>query len=483
MPGTLVRIAGVSAFYPGLLPRKSILNNISLEVRSGCHLALAGPNGAGKSSLLKLIHGDLWPACGVIQWADGENFSASPIVARKLCGLVSPAIQAQCQGAGWQINGMDLLAGAESDAPYSFAGNATARDAIWQLMDELDARPLLALRLPEFSHGQLRLILLARQLLRKPALLLLDEWSEGLDWVKQKLVLAKLEAVARETTMIFASHRPEAIPGWVSEKLFMSNGALCQTGEIARKKTVAQICGHVRVPKNARRIFNLENVSVFIDSRPVLHELSWQMRAGEHWQICGSNGAGKSTFLRLLAGDEFVYAGGRMEFWREGKTTPVQTLAEKRRAISLVSDFGQARHDCNLTGLELILSGYHNTVGLYHQFSEKELKWAAELLEVFFPEDSREIATQSILRLSSGQLRRLFLCRAIVGKPEVLLLDEATSNLDVESECRFLELLGSLAGDGIYGIRPAIVLVTHQKAPAFINRKATLARGRLEIQN
>ncbi|MBD5641283.1 MAG: ATP-binding cassette domain-containing protein [Desulfovibrio sp.] len=477
MPRPLVKIENASAFYPGLLPRKPVLANISWQIMPGCHCALSGPNGAGKSSLLKLVHGDLWPQAGAIQWLDGEKYSSSPIAARKLTGLVAPHIQAACQRAGWNVRGRDMLAGAAADAPFSFAAEAEDAAAAENLLGGLEAAELLDLRLPELSQGQLRLLLLARELMRKPALLLLDEWNEGLDQKRQGLVLARLEALASESTLVFATHRQNGLPGWIQDWRHVNNGEFC-----ARPAPARAFVSHA-VPgppvRTGQPVFELANVSVYIDSKPVLHNIDWSMRQGENWLIGGPNGAGKSAFLRLLAGDEFIHAGGSLKFWPRGASRPARSLAEKRRAISLVSDLAQALYGYDLTALELILSGIDNAIGLYRDFDNAEIAWARELLARFFPENARTISGQSIRRLSSGQLRRLFLARALAARPEVLLLDEPVSNLDQESEDRYLAMLAKLASSGIDGQKPALVAVSHQPLPEIFNREAIMENGRL----
>ncbi len=85
-------------------------------------------------------------------------------------------------------------------------------------------------------------------------------------------------------------------------------------------------------------------------------------------------------------------------------------------------------------------------MGLYRDFTEAERDEARRVMAGLFPErDATRVAATSIRRLSSGQLRRLFLARALVGRPDILLLDEPCSGLDAESRARYLALLDSLA--------------------------------------
>ena len=94
------------------------------------------------------------------------------------------------------------------------------------------------------------------------------------------------------------------------------------------------------------------------------------------------------------------------------------------------------------------------------------------------PEGLKQLGAQSIRHLSTGQLRRLFLARALVGGPDILLLDEPCSGLDAASRAQYLHLLDQLALQGIQ-----MVFVSHhdEDAPLCINREAHMEGGRLRV--
>lgn len=82
-------------------------------------------------------------------------------------------------------------------------------------------------------------------------------------------------------------------------------------------------------------------------------------------------------------------------------------------------------------------------------------------------------------------MRRLFLARALVGRPDILLLDEPCSGLDAESRARYLALLDQLTGqpgqDTFRGVH--LVFVSHhgEDAPLCVNREARMEGGRLTV--
>lgn len=503
MSQALVKIENVSAFIPGDAARRLVLRNITLCLDE--HTAIMGANGAGKSSLMRLAHGDLRPCAGNIAWFEHDRWTSSAIAAKELAALVSPQIQAQCQLHAWDVTGLQLLAGAANNAPMAFAAepDADSLKNITALLAKMAALPLLDMRLPQLSQGQLRLLLLARALLARPKLLLLDEWADGLDEDKRSLLADVLKEYAKKMLMVFTGHRQDVIPDWVEKRLYLQDGRLynepradgaakqlnCQTApqEIwdkpeREKDSEARASEKMANPACGALLISLKNASVYIDGEPVLRGINWQLRKGEHWHLAGANGSGKSTLLRLLAGDEFVAAGGSLAVYSAKSGQAIRTLEQKRRAVSLVSDLGQALYGYALTARELVLSGCDMSVGNYREFTEAEKQRAEALLALFFGAYGwPEIAGRSIRQVSSGQLRRLFLARALMPGPEILLLDEPCSGLDAQSRAAYLELLGKLA-QGENG--PQIVLASHyeEDVPAFVNKKARMTDGRLSVE-
>lgn len=486
MPEPLVRIRCASLFIPGKLPRELVLRNIDWTIAPGEHCALMGPNGSGKSSLLKFIHGDLWPASGEIAWNLGAGYETSPIAGRQLSGLVAPHIQADCQAHVWDAPAASLLAGAEAGSPFSYSIDVSPRieQRILALMAELEGLPILNMQLGELSQGQMRLLLIGRELLREPNLLLLDEWEDGLDARHRQLAAEAFARRAERMTIIIATHKPDSIPDWIKNRRYLHKGTVhAQPQQPARQASASlPIIPKRKTPaQNGANVYELNNVSVFIDRKRVLRNINWRMRQGENWLITGPNGSGKSTFLRLLAGAEFIYAGGSLKHWSAKLGRQVESLAEKRQSASLVSDLGQALYGYELNSLELVLSGYENSVGIYRDFGKAERDWAKELIAAFFPTEYSTIGAQSIRRLSSGQLRRLYLARALVCKPDILLLDEPFSGLDQESRTSFLELLARLGAGTIPDLRPQLIMVSHQNEdmPESITNLASIKEGRL----
>jgi molybdate transport system ATP-binding protein len=170
------------------------------------------------------------------------------------------------------------------------------------------------------------------------------------------------------------------------------------------------------------------------------------VRPGEHLALVGANGSGKTTLLRLIAGLYHPAVGGSVE--RPGLAAPegLTDLREIRKRIGMVSFELEAEYEKELTGLELVLSGFAASIGLYDTPTEAALATARRWLDSLGVAD---LADRRLGALSAGQTRRLFLARAMVAKPCLLLLDEPFAGLDTDSRREALATVSTLARTGV----------------------------------
>ncbi len=262
----------------------------------------------------------------------------------------------------------------------------------------------------------------------------------------------------------------------IKKQLYINEGILSpHAPNISKIKTKIQ--NTLKQKNTTKPIIDVHNATIFIEREPVLKQINWTLQAGEHWMIHGKNGSGKSTFLRLLAGDEYPAVGGSINrhfarlYPHEHNCTK---LAHIRKAIRLVSDQEQTCYAYDLTGMELVLSGIDNVVGKYRTFTAQEIEEALNLLH-YFQLDNLE--KRHISTLSTGQLRRLFIARALMAKPEVLLLDEPFSALDSQSRLACMQSLDGLSS------KLSIVLVSHYSDDQLtcINTHAHIQNGQLSV--
>jgi molybdate transport system ATP-binding protein len=205
------------------------LQGLDWTLQDGEHWAVTGRNGAGKSTLLGLLYGMHPVAAGGELVRRGQPRGTPLEEIRQRIGLVSPELQADYVATDTLeeivVSGLHDSVGL--DAPPTRRERSRARDALGKL-----GLAALARRRPrEVSYGELRLALLARAFVKRPALLLLDEPFTGLDPARRAALRAALSQVAREgTQLVIAIHHLADLPPEVNRRLHLRHGR----GEVVR---------------------------------------------------------------------------------------------------------------------------------------------------------------------------------------------------------------------------------------------------------
>lgn len=345
------------------------------------------------------------------------------------------------------------------------------------------------------STGEIRRTLLCRALLSGKKLLILSDPFAGLDAQSrsilleffQKMVKRQNEGSLNGTSIILAMERYHEIPDSITnvleftdkkvsfcgtkkeyESLLAERNALKEQARSAEKQeflsqlseaqgaVVAEAVSEAGVgvpesdsdaqnsPENALVCMN--GVNVGWDGRQVLKDFSWTVLPGQHWFIRGPNGSGKTTLLELITGDnKQVYCNDVWLFGRKRGTG--ESIWDIKKNLGIVSyrlhvEYRMVGGTC----LEdVIISGFHDSIGLYEQKTEMEISAAKKWLKLAGFE-GRE--TESFGSLSYGEQRAVLIMRAAVKSPKLLILDEPCHGLDEQYRQKILDLLETVALSG-----------------------------------
>jgi len=221
------------------------------------------------------------------------------------------------------------------------------------------------------------------------------------------------------------------------------------------------------------KLIDIHRATVYRGDTRVFENFSLSIEQSENTAIIGPNGAGKTTLLKLLnrelypvcQPDSHVRIRGR-ERWN------VWTL---RQTLGVVSHDPQTHYLGHARGIEVVLSGYYASVGVYdHQsFDQARIAKAWRLVRWLGVAD---IAERAFHTLSTGQQRRFLLARALIHEPRHLVLDEPTSGLDLQATFQYLDVIRRLMQED-----RTVLLVTHHihEIPPEIDRVILMADGRI----
>jgi iron complex transport system ATP-binding protein len=224
---------------------------------------------------------------------------------------------------------------------------------------------------------------------------------------------------------------------------------------------------------SAEKLLAFNHVTVVRDRVRVLDDFSFSIDAGEHVAILGPNGSGKSTILKLVTRE--LYPLPRPETAITVLGQECWLLFDLRAVIGVVSNDLMATCTRNVTGRELLLSGFFGSIGLWphHEVTPPMIGRADEVLDWL---ELVHLRDRRLTHMSSGEARRLLIGRALVHRPRALVLDEPLASLDLRAAHEVRETLRALARKGT-----SLALVTHDLGDIVpeIERVILLQAGRI----
>jgi len=201
------------------------LIDLDLEIPSGNTIALAGPSGAGKSTVADLVMGLISPDRGKVT-VDGKPVTGSTIASwRNSIGYVAQetflfneSIRFNLKLASPDASEDDLMEALKMAAAYCFVS---------QLPEGMDT--VIGDRGVRLSGGERQRLALARALLRKPSLLIMDEATSNLDSENEKKILKAIDGIHGEVTILLIAHRISTIKN-ADQIYLMNHGKIQESG-------------------------------------------------------------------------------------------------------------------------------------------------------------------------------------------------------------------------------------------------------------
>ncbi|WP_225869723.1 ABC transporter ATP-binding protein [Glaciimonas sp. PCH181] len=200
------------------------------------------------------------------------------------------------------------------------------------------------------------------------------------------------------------------------------------------------------------RLMRTRNLDLSIGGRTLVAGLNWEVCPGQLWCVIGRNGAGKSTFLRSLAGLRRP-DGGVIELDdRPLSAWPLQTLARARAFLPQGS-----RDAFGYRVIETVLAARHPYHDSRYWESDADQQAALDALHAL---DVGTLAERDIRTLSGGERQRVAIAAILAQDTPLLLLDEPANALDLAHQVSVMRLLADLCGTNDSSSK-AVVMVSH----------------------
>ncbi len=410
----LARVDGLGFAYAAGAP---VLEDVSLQIEEGEHVALLGPSGSGKSTLLRAF-------AGLVPHFHGGHFSGSVVVGgidtrearpAQLAGIVASVFQ--------DPEDQVVMAQISNEISFGLENIGVPPDEIWARVDEalalVGAEPLAGRLTSELSGGELQRVSLASALALRPRLLLLDEPTSQLDPEGAEAFFDLIEHLP--CAVLVSEQRPARPLAHCDRVLFMDRGRIVL--DAARGPALEWLAEQrpLYLPHAPDVVARASGVRFSYGERVVLENASLEVRRGEIVALVGPNGVGKTTLAQIAA----------------GLLEPDAGEATRLRAAYLAQDPG--RHLVTERVLDEVALGA----------GEERARDALAQLGLG---DHTERHPRD---LSAGERERLSLAAVLATDPDFLVLDEPTRGVDPERKVELARLLRAEAA-----VRGTLV-VTH----------------------
>ena len=216
----------------------------------------------------------------------------------------------------------------------------------------------------------------------------------------------------------------------------------------------------------------MKNCVVKYGANIILKDISWNVKADEHWALLGENGSGKSTLLSLIYADNPQGYSNNISIFDRKRGTG-ESIWEIKRRIGYISPEMHLYFNNGEDAITVIASGLHDNIGCFRKITPEQSDIAATWIKAMGLE---HLAGRRFNTLSSGEQRLILLARTFIKSPSLLILDEPLHGLDTANKKMVAGIINHITcRKGI-----SMIYVTHyaNEIPACVTNQMKLTKHR-----
>ena len=426
------------------------VKDLSFRVKEGELFAFLGVNGAGKSTTINILCGQMPKDAGSVR-IDGKSLDEEPDAIKRSLGVV------------FQNSALDkdltVRENLQSRAALYGIRGKDFRERLTELAELLDFKDLVKRPLGKLSGGQRRRIDIARALLHRPRILILDEPTAVLTPQETDELIVLLKNMSKELSIIFISHKLNEVKALSDKVSILRHGRVVfngKTEDYSPSEIAALMTGHeVEIASNSgeRRdgkvALSIENLVVKSDRGfNALDGFDLQVKEGEIVGLAGVSGNGQRELAEAINGIRKT-DGGKILFYGD----EIQNLSPRE---VIKKGMGYIPEERNTEGIvpsmsikeNIILKDSNDRFSLHHILKDKDIEKYASLLR-----ENYDIRSPSIHvaagSLSGGNIQKVILAREIDRKPKFLVCVYPIRGLDMGAAEFIHRLLLDLRNKGV----------------------------------
>jgi len=471
---SLLELRGIEKRFGGV----TALRCGSLAVSEGEVHLLMGENGAGKSTLMKIVAGLTQPDAGEFLWRGQPQRFRRPADAAAV-GIAM--VHQESLLAPHLTVAENLFLGREECAPLGWLKRSKMREHAARLIEEHHFPIQADARVDRLSPAGRQLVEICRALVQGSSLLIFDEPTSSLSDAETREVFRLVKSLRdRGMGVIYITHRLEELREVGDRVTVLRDGETVHTGEL-KDLTIDQLIRHMvgrevsalyaREPiPPGEEILRVEGLS----RPPLLHDISFLIRAGEIVGLAGLVGAGRTELCRALFGVDRISAGriairgkdAAIRSPRDAVTAGLALIPEDRQHAGLARGLSVERNVAMTNLARVSTNGFVQRDKESALAEEYKKKLAIRL----------DSPTQLAGRLSGGNQQKVVIAKWLARGARVFLFDEPTRGIDVGAKREVFQIMDELAREG------AGVLMVSSELPELLqvpDRILVMRNGRL----
>lgn len=420
---------------------KQHLRNINFTLLPGKVLWVNAPTGGGKTTLLKLL-------AGILPSFEPCDYTGSVLLDGKLLDAESARYKVSfC----FQLPEYQFLFDSVSRQFHLRPGDYLGQKYLSAICEELGIQYLLKESVKDISTGQRKLVAVAAALVKQRRLRLFDEPTANLDLEATSRVIQAIRRTVANSITVIASHDArikDICDSTLRLPYIHQQNPVVPQESYDKKRRASLPTRQEEITSSRELVFDCRDISYIYPNRVQgLKPQSFQIYNRERLSLQGENGKGKTTLLRILAGNM--------------KPSTGHILINRLGTCGVVFQENERQIFCGSVMDEMLLGTMQS------RGAAEEAKLILQRIGLV------EFAQMHPLFLSGGEKKKLLIAAVLMHHPDTLILDEPFAGMDTDSVESVLKLLEEVCKEK----QMTIIIVDHKtpQASRFIERQISLS--------
>lgn len=442
----LLQLKSIQKHFGGVVA----LRDGNLEVKAGEVHLLMGENGAGKSTMMKIVAGMVSPDGGEMFWQGRAVRFRSPAEAAAQ-GIAM--VHQESMLAPHLSVAENIFLGREPRLPLGWVDRPRMTDRAQRIIEEHHFPLKAQWRVDRLSPAGKQMVEICRAIQQGSSLLIFDEPTSSLSETETREVFRIVSTLCeRGVGVIYITHRLEELRMIGDRVTVLRDGETVHSGLLAGVSTneiIRHMVGREVTTIYARAAVQPGEELLRVDNltrEPVLHDISFSLRAGEIVGMAGLIGAGRTELCRALFGIDAFDRGAitvagrniRIRSPRDAVQAGLGLIPEDRQRTGLATDL-PISHNFTIASLNQV-----TRLGFLNHSAERRIATDYTARLRIRAASTRQLAG----RLSGGNQQKVAIAKWLVGGARIFLFDEPTRGIDVGAKIEVFEMMDELVRGG-----------------------------------